>query len=210
MAGFRSLLLFGLILAGSAWAQESSPAAVPPAQVTNGCGSGAFGFLVPNKTWLSQCKFEESCNRHDICYGKCLEGGALEGRPECNVQADRRRRREVCDASLQADIITANPGKAACSMYAALYRFAVQAIGESFFHGASAGSATEQSLVQFMAYVNRHPDAFDASEVERLFDSLQRPGGAEKVTVMFLASRPALIVQKSSGEELVVTGRKAK
>ncbi len=176
-------------------AQAQTPPTGAPALVTNGCGSGRVGFLVPNKTWLSQCQFETSCNAHDVCYGKCLEGGELQGNATCNVRADKQRRRAVCDTALQTDIITANPNKPVCSMYASLYRFAVQALGESFFHGVSGSGAVEEPLARFLRYVERNPQAFDNAEVERAFDALATAGlDGKDYTVLFQPAAPRLMV----------------
>jgi hypothetical protein len=182
---------------GATMAQAQTPAvaSVPPALVTNGCGSGRVGFLVPDKTWLTQCQFEASCNAHDICYAKCLEGGALQGNPTCNVQADKQRRRAGCDASLQKDIIAANPGKPVCSMYASLYRFAVQALGESFFNGLVGGAAVEEPLTRFVQYLEKNPQDFDNAEIERAFDALATAGlQGSDYTVVFQPSGPRLQV----------------
>lgn len=187
-------LLIGLS-ATVAQAQTPPVTSVPPALVTNGCGSGRMDFLVPNKTWLSQCQFEASCKSHDICYGKCLEGGALQSNPTCNVQADKQRRRAVCDTALQKDIIADNPGKPVCSMYASLYRVAVQSLGESFFHGVVGSAAVEEPLARFVLHLEKHPQDFDNAEIERAFDTLASAGlqGGD-YTVLFQASVPRLLV----------------
>lgn len=210
---FGNKWIYTLMIGWSATvAQAQTPpvASVPPALVTNGCGSGRVGFLVPNKTWLSQCHFESSCNSHDICYGKCLEGGALKGNPTCNVQADKQRRRAVCDTTLQKDIFANNPGKPVCSMYASLYRFAVQSLGESFFHGVVGSSAVEEPLARFVQYLEKHPQDFDNAEIERAFDALASAGlqGGD-YTVLFQPSGPRLLVLHQGKPVINLQGNQA-
>lgn len=173
-----------------------TPAAVgsvAPALVTNGCGSGRLGVLVPNKTWLPKCEFEASCNAHDLCYSKCLAGGALEGSPSCDVKADKQRRRASCDVSLQKDIVVSNPGNRGCSMFASIYRVAVQALGEAFFYGLTAGASVEEPLARFADYIQKHPQEFDIAEVEKAFDAVATAGlQGHDYYVMFQPGEPRL------------------
>lgn len=190
----------------------NTPAQTPPALLTNGCGSGTFAFLVPNKTkFVARCEFENACNAHDICYAKCLEGGALEGNSTCNIQDDKRRRRQVCDVSLQTDIINGNPGKQVCSMYASVYRFAVQLAGENYFKGLAGAAASNAALSAFMSYVEKRPDVFDMAEVELAFERLAIEGvlGTDYV-VMFSQSTPELQVWKQGSLAFSVKGREGK
>ena len=149
---------------------------VPPALVTNGCGSGRLIYLVPNKTWISQCNFESACNKHDNCYSRCLGGGQMEGLATCDVKADKQRRRAVCDVALQQNIIDDHPGKPLCGMYASMYRFVVQVLGESFFNGVGGAGSVESSLSKFLQYVEKNPGEFDLAEVQSGFEALLSDG----------------------------------
>ena len=183
-----------------AWAQPP-----PPGLVTNGCGSGRFTFLVPNSTIISKCEFLQACNNHDLCYGKCLEGGSLNGNSTCNYSKEKTRRRTVCDMSLQQDIINDNPNNPLCSMYASLYRFAVQKMGEDYFHGIQ-GQGVSVTLNQFLEFVNNNPGVFEPADIERAFESINQLGlEGPNYTVIFQPGVPRLFVQH--GDKLIVDVR---
>jgi hypothetical protein len=105
---------------------------LPPGKQTNGCGSGTTEFLVPDK--IGKCNLTEACDRHDVCYGKCLEGGELFGSNACNAsEQEKERRKQKCDASLYDDIALFNQGN--CRAWASLYKFFVVHAGGGFFNG---------------------------------------------------------------------------
>jgi hypothetical protein len=168
-----------------------------PGLATNGCGSGRIAFLVPNSTYFSACSFLQACNKHDVCYDRCLEGGDLFGNSMCPVVLERTRRREVCDTSLMTDIKVQNPNKPICSMYASLYRWAVVTFGESAFHGASeATNNAAAKLNDFLTYVEEHPAAFDPGVVEGAVEVLNAQGAAAETVylVEFLPQIPRLSI----------------
>lgn len=103
-----------------------------PGKQTNGCGSGITEFLVPNK--IANCKLKEACDRHDLCYGRCLEGGKLFGSEACNAsEQEKESRKQKCDVSLYDDIVQANQGS--CRGWASFYKFFVVHAGGGFFNG---------------------------------------------------------------------------
>jgi hypothetical protein len=125
-----------LILAALAGALAHPAASTEPGQSVNGCGpDGILGRIVPNRIRVVNCELEKACNAHDICYGKCLLGGALYGNPTCNDDEARRKRRLVCDDALFAEIGTANDNRLACRAAASLYKSFVRAAGTKFFFG---------------------------------------------------------------------------
>lgn len=191
------------------FASMSIEAQTLPALMTNGCGSGRFAFLVPNSTILSQCSFSESCNKHDICYGRCLDGGDLFGNATCNDLTEKVRRRDVCDVGLMNGIKAGNTGKPVCSMYAALYRWAVARFGESAFHGIEdQPNLSIIKLNKFLKYVEIHPKVFDAGAVEKAFELLNAEDVISNTNyeVIFRANPPQLRIKQGSIIVLEVHG----
>lgn len=159
-AGAFALVLLSLATSGHALAQ-----------VVNGCGSGWSVHLVPDRFPIADCEFLTSCNRHDVCYGRCSglatderaphceylrckAGGDLFGNAACQTdrfellrqQADRRRL--VCDSQFYVDISTLNGGKPICRAFAAIYSRAVKWFGEGPFEGMDGRPVAALSEVQ--------------------------------------------------------------
>lgn len=207
MTAFRLRLAcagaFAFLLAVPALAQT------PPALVTNGCGAGRFAFLVPNGTLLSSCQFKSACDSHDRCYSRCLAGGELAGNSSCGVAQAKALRRQVCDVALQDDIIADNASKPVCSMYAAIYRFAVQLMGERFFNGIGGSPAALGQLNEFLTYLAANPDAFDLAEVERAFREVDDRGlaGMDYEFWLFQGPPPLLVARRAGQELFKVAGR---
>lgn len=133
---------------------------------TNGCGSGWNTWLVPDSIPVLECKFNEACNKHDLCYGKCekypqdhiqpeceylrcKKGGDLYQSNKCDTDVhltklitDAKTRKSKCDDSLYNDINNNNPGKAVCRSVAIVYKLAVKNWGEGSFHGITATGET--------------------------------------------------------------------
>lgn len=203
MPNHFSLAVVLLATMSTAWAEPTLPGLV-----TNGCGSGRFSFLVPDHTIISKCDFLEACNHHDLCYGKCLEGGRMAGNSSCDVSNEKTRRRAVCDISLQQDIIKANPNKPLCSMYASLYRFAVQKMGEEYFHGVQ-GQGAAVELNEFLEFVDNNPKVFDPADVERAFESIIQPGlDGPEYPVTFQPGVPRLFVLHDGKLVVDIYGKK--
>jgi hypothetical protein len=82
---------------------------LPPALQTNGCGSTFSSRFVRDS--IADCDFKNACKKHDVCYGKCLDGGELSRTARCNDPKNvKESRREQCDQALEADIIEDNKG----------------------------------------------------------------------------------------------------
>ena len=65
-----------------------------PSLNVNGCGTeGIQGVLIPDSTLFTRCQFMSSCNKHDLCYGKCLKGGELFGKELCHDPIAKEARR---------------------------------------------------------------------------------------------------------------------
>lgn len=136
-----------------------------PGKVVNGCGSTYSRFLVPDNipTPFGVCRIESACNKHDLCYGKCLDGGdfSVERKQFCqyldckngasrgNFAACRSpamlqftemadKRKEECDASFYRDVIKDNPDSPACKLVSSIYEAAVRKLGGGAFNGRQA------------------------------------------------------------------------
>lgn len=139
---------------------------------TNGCGPEGFGWLVLDSTPFSKCDFSKACDRHDICYGKCLEGGALHGNPTCKDKKAKLERKRNCDLALRNGISGDNPGHKICRSYAAGYHWFVSNLGDNSFKGAK-GMSDANRLVynKFIIYISKHPKAFNIDEVSELLEN---------------------------------------
>lgn len=170
---------------------------LPLALQTNGCGAkhGWSAILVPNSTVITGCKFESSCNQHDICYGKCLPGGTLFGQLTCDDPVAKAARRETCDLNLRENIAQENADKRVCGMYASLYHWAVVKYGESAFHGIMSVNANMMALNAFLDYVALHPDAFDQNQVRAAFENLNSKDALDTPIVKFQAYPPQLSIE---------------
>ena len=127
-------------------------------QQVNGCGSGIERYVIPDKLEIIGCDFKKSCDEHDVCYGscsvtpnknklpqceylRCQSGGDLYGSKTCDSIKFRRleiaanERRVTCDAKFMVDIIKNNPGNSRCTLFSALYPFAVRLLGSRAFVG---------------------------------------------------------------------------
>jgi hypothetical protein len=189
-------------------------AQTPPAMQTNGCGSGRFGFLVPNSTEFTMCQFKGSCDKHDTCYARCDKGGDLFGSPLCKDEPSRKERRKVCDAALQTNIITANNDRSPCRVYASIYRVAVQIMGNSFFNGiAGPKPAGSNQIKNLLAYLEANPQAFDPAELDAAFANLA-DGGIEGTNYEFWLykdgpSPPMLVARQGNRELFKVDGTRS-
>lgn len=126
-----SVLLFFLFFAGYSQAEGTLPGLN-----TNGCGTeGIQGILVPDSTLFTKCQFHNACNKHDLCYGKCLEGGSLFGKESCNDPIAKESRRKACDTNFFNDIIEDNDDRSICKFYGKIYRLAVVKFGKGNFNG---------------------------------------------------------------------------
>ncbi len=160
--------LMSLLIGFDAFGQQ------PPALETNGCGAkgGWSSLLVPNSAAIPKCDFLTACNKHDICYGRCLAGGDLFGQATCNVETDRQKRRAVCDAALQSNIKFDNKSTPLCSLYAAVYKWAVVNFAADAFRGVGGQATQLTGISDFLAYVEKRPDSFEQEDVELAFERL--------------------------------------
>jgi hypothetical protein len=152
------------------WLTIASPGIRAQSSAPNGCGSGWNTYLVPDSIPIMNCKFENSCNKHDACYGKCIagtpdasnpacrylqcrSGGSLAGQSICSskqfkqLAIDASKRRLACDLSFYTDLLKDNPKNLACQTFSALYREMVMVFGSDSFLGAGADS--ELALYQW-------------------------------------------------------------
>jgi hypothetical protein len=125
----------------------------------NGCGTGWNRYLVPDRIKLVGCEFKAACDAHDICYGACESGGAqakesqceylrcqsggnLHGQAICDDAQFRKlriasvNRRAECDGKFLIKLQEINPEKPHCTLFTALYPFAVRVLGGKAFIGA--------------------------------------------------------------------------
>lgn len=176
------LLIFLLSTLQSVFAQPEKP--TPEGLRTNGCGAqdGWSGRLVPDKTTIGQCNFKTACDNHDLCYSRCLPGGNLYGKVECNSdQASRQLRRKQCDGTLQTYILNTNPNRPVCAVYAAAYRWAVENFGSKNFKGATEDSTLNSDFSRFNTYLAQNPKIYTEAEVQGFIDALNNAdygGGA--------------------------------
>ncbi len=127
-----AVVLFSLMESAQA---QNSVRPVPPALQTNGCGSDISAVFVPDA--IGECTFKEACEQHDLCYGKCLEGGSIFGTPACNDSREAKEARRLqCDDDFAKHITTINEGK--CDRWAGVYRKAVRLAGAGSFNGMEA------------------------------------------------------------------------
>lgn len=140
------------------WLMAASVPGSALAQSANGCGSGWSVHLVPDRFPLAACEFRASCDRHDICYGRCFgmekdsraphceylrckEGGDLAGKAECNnnkfesLRQHAARRKLTCDSQFYTDIATTNGDRPVCRAFAAIYSRAVKWFGDGAYEG---------------------------------------------------------------------------
>jgi hypothetical protein len=193
---------------------EATQSQTLPGLETNGCGSGRFGFLVPNQTAFTQCQFKTSCDSHDLCYGRCKAGGDLFGSSLCKDEPTRIQRRQVCDVALQANIITANGSKPMCRVYASIYRVAVQLMGSAFFDGISGNKPVGATqIMNLLDYLEANPDVFEPADLEKVFSTIAEQGvGASSYEFWLFkgGTKPPLFVVRQNDQELFkITGRVA-
>jgi len=104
-------------------------------QIPNGCGPKGYGWIVPDSTVITQCKFTKACNIHDVCYSRCAEGGDLHGLPTCTNEAERQVRKKKCDKDFFENISYFNSDRRVCRLYGKVYASAVSKGGGGFFQG---------------------------------------------------------------------------
>lgn len=171
LAAIKYLSFIVLVLCSLMGRGGEAQAAIAPSLETNGCGAkkGWSSKLVPNGTFLSKCQFKPSCDKHDICYSRCLKGGDLYGKPECldaRGSLAKESRRQICDVALQADILTGNTDKPACSFYAGFYSWAVQTFGEGNFSGIGEGALSV--IREFLLYGQKNPGKYTPKDMDAL------------------------------------------
>jgi hypothetical protein len=202
---FTAAFLFFCIICSAAQAQNSTE--TPPGQKTNGCGAqnGWSGYLVPNSLLLINCDFKESCDKHDLCYGRCLKGGDLFGKPEClNDSSDQQRqvRRQICDIALQTDIHAKNSKKPVCGVYASIYRWAVENFASKAFQGATEDSNLNANLRIFLDYLNKNPEVYSESEVAGLIEAFNKADYGNKTEYYLNFDKFTLELDFGIGKEL--------
>lgn len=143
-----------------------------PNNLPNGCGTSGWGAVVPDQSFITGCRFKDACDRHDVCYGRCLPGGTLFGQSTCTDEKERIERRTGCDSALYSDIASLNDDRAICGAYGALYRWAVIRFGKNAFHGASSARQQIDKLNDFQAFVDSNPTVFTAEQLNAAFDLL--------------------------------------
>lgn len=182
---------FLLIIMSNAYSKEKLPGLE-----SNGCGTeGIQGILVPNSTLFTNCSFLEACNKHDTCYGKCLEGGALFGKETCNDSIAKEAGRNSCDTNFFNNIIEDNDERAVCKFYAKIYRFAVVKFGKGNFNGREIEKIAKLS--------------FDKGELEaeRFYQRLSKiQGDSFSPQSLKFDSAKNLLILKQKGEELKING----
>jgi hypothetical protein len=165
-----------------------------PANVPNGCGTSDWGAVVPDKSFITRCRFKEACDQHDVCYGRCLPGGTLFGQSTCADQKARSERRIGCDSALYSDIASLNEDRIICRAYGSLYRWAVIRFGEDAFHGASSALQQIDKLNDFQAYMDSNPAAFTADELKAAFDLLASKPAQAGYLIEFDSVEPRLLI----------------
>ncbi|WP_139352063.1 hypothetical protein [Polaromonas sp. A23] len=175
LGGTRVLLVVGFMLyvCASAQAQQPAPLSVP---MTNGCGSGWNSYLVPDRIKPLACEFKASCDRHDICYGVCVnavlsdkpqceylrceKGGDLYRQNECDgtkfnaLRIAAKARREICDGGFLTDLVNFNKNRPQCRVFAWLYPSVVRVLGASAFIGIDGSVAANFSEAEKQAYAD--------------------------------------------------------
>jgi hypothetical protein len=200
----NAVALFSLFFACTVYAANDQPV-IDIAHKTNGCGTEEWKLLVPDKTFISGCNFLDACNKHDLCYARCLPGGDLKG-PTCADESDKSIRRKQCDAQLQKNIINNNPNKPLCGMYASIYRWAVSTFGKSSFAGIISASGSQDALLRFLKFVEENPKSFNYSEVEKSFELMNNAAIDERAyIVIFVSDIPRLEVFSfnKDGKEMI-------
>lgn len=128
---FTILILFSFMFSVLASAENTLPG-----QEKNGCGTkGIQGILVPDSTFFTKCQFHQACDTHDLCYGRCLEGGDLFGKEICGDPIAKESRRNTCDTNFFNDIVEDNNERSICKFYGKVYRLAVVKLGKGNFNG---------------------------------------------------------------------------
>jgi hypothetical protein len=166
-----------------------------PANVTNGCGTAGWGAIVPDKTLFTRCRLAEACDRHDVCYGRCLPGGDLNGQQAtCTDQAAKDARRAVCDSNLYTDIAATNNDRPVCKAYGVLYRWAVKRFGKDHFHGVSGTGQKIDTINAFFAYVDSHPTVFKPEDLEAAFAALEAMPDQKDYRIDFIPHKRRLTI----------------
>ena len=106
----------------------------------NGCGSGWTSNLIPDEIKVAGINFTESCNNHDTCYSRCLECGINPDAESCDIDAEKPKRRKVCDVRFLTSMKSAcsengSVRQFVCNRAAWTYYLAVRVIGRPLFHG---------------------------------------------------------------------------
>lgn len=164
----------------------------------NGCGTGWNTWLVPDSIPVLQCTFEQACNGHDVCYGKCegkvrdtsapeceylrcREGGDLVGTSRCNgsdltmaaLLGSAQQRRLGCDNRLSLSIRTQNQGKPVCQAFGLVYRFAVRQWADGAFRGIDeSGKYLEQTRADYDGAIREFFKSGSEDEFRRFVASI--------------------------------------
>ncbi len=151
------VLLGAVVMLGvpSVWAQTL------PGKQTNGCGPEGWGWIVPDRTLLSNCEFKDACDKHDICHRKCLRGGEYFGQVKCSNPESKEQRRKKCDENLKNEINKDNSHRSICGVYASIYAFAVSTGGKGFFDG--------QEVEDFLKFLDNNPGKYDLEKWKKRF-----------------------------------------
>ena len=170
------ICLVALMFSALVAAQSST---VTTASEPNGCGTGWNRSVIPDKIKFIGCDFKKSCDEHDVCYGactalgattslpqceylRCQPGGDLYGKKECDGIKFRRlgiaanERRAECDGKFMVSIVRNNPGNSRCTLFSAIYPFAVRILGSRAFVGVDTAQGwTEDQKNAYATAINR-------------------------------------------------------
>jgi hypothetical protein len=180
-------------------------ASITSAQSTNGCGSGWNTYLVPDSLPLGICNFEQSCNNHDVCYGKCdtASTDSAEQNPRCaylqckkggrhfeddsvcsqsiykTSEIEAKKRKATCDSRFYSEIADFNNSRPICVAFAALYSKAVQKFGEGAFMGAAPAEGTNENALPISRGNMRAFEQFlkeaGDSELKKVIEDIKKP-----------------------------------
>ena len=141
----------------------------------NGCGSGWYEPLIPDRIGPLCVNFQAACAAHDNCYSKCLENGENFGQPICEQPSIEQRegRRASCDANFKAKMKnscnTCDPvQRFVCKGIATIYAIAVSVGGGGLFEG----DKIPESYYDFLT--SEQAQSFDFDAFVRDIEALQR------------------------------------
>jgi hypothetical protein len=189
------------MLATAAISLYAAISATSMAQPTNGCGSasGIGQYVIPDRLTSIGCDFKQSCDNHDVCYGACIPGTPKSSTPQCEyrkcepngelygqkvcdglrfkrLRTEAEERRAVCDANFMVDIVKLNPGNARCTLFSAIYPFAVRVLGTSSFVGVeqAQNAWTEAQKQAYANAINEFYSKWSDARIEMFTKALNR------------------------------------